>query len=63
MNASAYRKNNIMNATKLAISVRDMVRENPMKLYSYVKGKRMDGSGMYTLKADGVAHNDPIKKA
>ena len=43
--------------------MRDMVAENPKKVYSYVKGKRTDGSGISPLKADGVTHNDPSLKA
>ncbi|KAH3876736.1 hypothetical protein DPMN_000586 [Dreissena polymorpha] len=34
--------------------VSDMVTENPKKLYSFVKGKRMDGSEIYPLHADGM---------
>ena len=36
---------------------------NPKKLYSLVKGKRCDNSGISPLKTDGVAHSDPATKA
>ena len=45
--------------------IRDIITtdRNPKKLYSYVKGKRRDNSGVSSLKADGVAHSDPRMKA
>jgi hypothetical protein len=45
--------------------ISDMVTtdRNPKKLYSLVKGKRCDSSGISPLKSDGVAHSDPATKA
>jgi len=40
-----------------------MVTENPKKLYSFIKGKRSDSTGISPLKCDGVTHSDPSKKA
>jgi len=43
--------------------MRDMVTKNHKKLYSFIKGKRSDSTGISPLKYDGVTHNDPSKKA
>jgi len=43
--------------------VRDTVKDNPKKLYSFIKWKRSDSTGISHLKCDGVTHNDPSKKA
>ncbi|MCG8078128.1 MAG: reverse transcriptase family protein, partial [Candidatus Thiodiazotropha taylori] len=43
----------------------DMVTtdRNPKKLYSLVKGKRCDSSGVSPLKSGGLTHSDPATKA
>ncbi|XP_045160866.2 uncharacterized protein LOC123525785 [Mercenaria mercenaria] len=45
--------------------IRDLVStdRNPKKLYSLVKGKRCDKSGISPLKSNGVTHSDPTTKA
>ena len=36
---------------------------NPKKLWSFVKAKKCDGSGISPLRSNGVAHSDPQVKA
>ncbi|MEW8547322.1 MAG: reverse transcriptase domain-containing protein, partial [Candidatus Thiodiazotropha sp.] len=36
---------------------------NPKKLYSFVKSKKCDASGVAPLSSDGVNHSDSLKKA
>jgi len=45
--------------------VRNMVTtdRNPKKLYSFIKGKRCDSSGVSPLKSNGVTHADAATKA
>ena len=44
--------------------VNDVVTsDNSKKLYSFIKGKRCDSSGIAPLKKNGIAHSDPKIKA
>ena len=44
--------------------VNDIVtNDNSKKLYSFIKGKKCESSGIAPLKKDGIAHSDPRIKA
>ena len=45
--------------------VSDMITGDSIckKLYSFIKGKKCDNSGISPLKEDGVLHGDPKRKA
>ena len=47
--------------------VNDLVREdqtgNPKKLYSFIKSKKCDASGVAPLSSKGINHSDSLKKA
>ena len=57
-----------MNCRKVyATHVNDLVSDdqtgNPKKLYSFIKSKTCDASGVAPLQSNGINHSDSIKKA
>ena len=43
--------------------VSDNQSGNPKKLYSFIKSKKCDASGVAPLSSNGVSHSDSVKKA
>ena len=49
----------------MTLSIRTAVEQtgNPKKLYSFIKSKKCDASGVAPLTSNGVNHSDSVKKA